>query len=133
MLYVHTIGRIGKDSQVITGTHGSFIAFDIAVEDYSHGNSVTTWVRVRSKKENHTRLSEYLTKGRLLLIEGTLSASLWKDKDGNHQIQLSIAADTLEFINTGKREDTADTTDTAGEVPEPPADAPQDDKDDLPF
>lgn len=70
-------------------------------------------------------------------IEGTLSASLWKDKDGNHQIQLSIAADTLEFINTGKREgtasDTADTTDTAGEVPEPPADAPQDDKDDLPF
>lgn len=68
MLHVHTIGRIGKDCQVITGTHGSFIAFDIAVEDYAHGNSVTTWVRVRSKRENHIRLSEYLTKGRLLLI-----------------------------------------------------------------
>lgn len=137
MLYVHTIGRIGKDCQVITGAHGSFIAFDIAVEDYSHGNSVTTWVRVRSKKENHIRLSEYLTKGRLLLIEGTLSASLWKDKDENYQIQLSIAADTPEFINTGKREgtasDTGDTTDAAGEVPAPPADAPQDDKEDLPF
>lgn len=66
MLYVHTIGRIGKDCQVITGAHGSFIAFDIAVDDYSHGNSITTWVRVRSKKENHIRLSEYLTKGRLL-------------------------------------------------------------------
>lgn len=79
MLYVHTIGRIGKDCQVITGTHGSFIAFDMAVDDYSHGNSVTTWVRVRSKKENHIRLSEYLTKGRLLLIEGTLSASQWKE------------------------------------------------------
>ena len=72
MLYVHTIGRIGKDCQVITGAHGSFIAFDIAVDDYSHGNSVTTWVRVRSKKENHIRLSEYLTKGRLVLIEGRL-------------------------------------------------------------
>ena len=43
MLYVHTIGRIGKDCQVITGAHGSFIAFDIAVDDYSHGNSITTW------------------------------------------------------------------------------------------
>jgi len=106
MLYVHTIGRIGKDCQVITGAHGSFIAFDIAVDDYSHGNSITTWVRVRSKKENHIRLSEYLTKGRLLLIEGTLSASLWKDKDENCQIQLSITADALEFINTGKREGT---------------------------
>ena len=126
MLYVHTIGRIGKDCQVITGAHGSFIAFDIAVDDYSHGNSVTTWVRVRSKKENHIRLAEYLTKGRLLLIEGTLSASLWKDKSENYQIQLSITADALEFVNAGKR-------DAADEVPTPPADAPQDDKDDLSF
>ncbi len=137
MLYVHTIGRIGKDCQVITGAHGSFIAFDIAVDDYSHGNSVTTWVRVRSKRENHIRLSEYLTKGRLVLIEGTLSASLWKDKEENHQIQLSITADALEFVNTGKREGTAseagNQADAAGEVPAPPSDAPQDDKDDLPF
>ena len=90
MLYVHTIGRIGKDCQVITGTHGSFIAFDMAVDDYSHGNSVTTWVRVRSKKENHIRLSEYLTKGRLLLIGGTLSASQWSSsipESGRKQLQ----------------------------------------------
>ena len=137
MLYVHTIGRIGKDCQVITGAHGSFIAFDIAVEDYSHGTNITTWVRVRSKKESHIRLSEYLTKGRLILIEGTLSASLWKDKNENYQIQLSITADSLEFVNTGKREgtasDTAGQTDTASDVPTPPVDMPQDDKDDLPF
>ena len=42
MLYIHTIGRIGKDCQVIEGTHGSFIAFDMAVDDFSHGNAVTT-------------------------------------------------------------------------------------------
>ena len=150
MLYVHTIGRIGKDCQVITGTHGSFIAFDMAVDDYSpfiafdmavddysHGNSVTTWVRVRSKKENHIRLSEYLTKGRLLLIEGTLSASQWKDKDGNCQMQLSITADTLEFINTGKREETTSEagspTDATSDVPVPPVAMPQENKEDLPF
>ena len=137
MLYIHTIGRIGKDCQVIEGTHGSFIAFDMAVDDFSHGNAVTTWVRVRSKKENHIRLAEYLTKGRLLLIEGTLSASLWKDKSENYQVQLSITADALEFVNTGKREGVASEagspTDAADEVPTPPADAPQDDKDDLPF
>lgn len=137
MLYVHTIGRIGKDCQVITGAHGLFIAFDIAVDDYSNGTNITTWVRVRSKKEKHIRLSEYLTKGRLVLIEGRLSASLWKDKSENYQIQLSITADALEFINTGKREgtasDTGEQTDAAGNVPAPPVDMPQDDKDDLPF
>ena len=35
MIYTHTIGRIGKDCQVITGTHGTFMAVDIAVDDYS--------------------------------------------------------------------------------------------------
>lgn len=109
----------------------------IAVDDYSHGNSITTWVRVRSKKENHIRLSEYLTKGRLLLIEGTLSASLWKDKDENCQIQLSITADTLEFINTGKREaatsEAGSPTDATSDVPVPPVAMPQEEKEDLPF
>lgn len=139
MLYVHTIGRIGKDCQVITGTHGTFIAFDIAVDDYSHGNNVTTWIRVRSKKESHIRLSEYLTKGRLVLIEGTLSASLWKDRNEDYQIQFSIAADALEFINTGKRDSQSNNPDAdnpvsdAEDVPMPPADIPQDDTDDLPF
>lgn len=139
MLYVHTIGRIGKDCQVITGTHGTFIAFDIAVDDYSHGNNVTTWVRVRSKKENHIRLSEYLTKGRLVLIEGTLSASLWKDRNEDYQIQFSIAADALEFINTGKWDSQSNNPDAdnpvsdAEDVPMPPADMPQDDTDDMPF
>ena len=65
MLHVHTIGRIGKDCQVISGAHGSFMAMDIAVDDYSRGQNTTTWIRVRSNKDNHIHLSEYLTKGRL--------------------------------------------------------------------
>ena len=68
MLYTHTIGRIGKDCQVITGTHGTFMAVDIAVDDYSKGQNITTWVRVRSSRENHVRLAEYLTKGSLLRV-----------------------------------------------------------------
>ena len=58
MIYTHTIGRIGKDCQVITGTHGTFMAVDIAVDDYSKGQNITTWVRVRSSRENHIRLAE---------------------------------------------------------------------------
>ena len=114
----------------------SFIAFDIAVDDYSHGNSITTWVRVRSKKENHIRLSEYLTKGRLLLVEGTLSTSLWKDKEDNPQIQISISADVLKFISTGKRDgasaEVSNPVVAAGDTSTPP-DAPQDSNEDLPF
>ena len=130
MLHVHTIGRIGKDCQVISGVHGSFMAMDIAVDDYSRGQNTTTWIRVRSNKDNHIHLSEYLTKGRLILVDGTLSSSLWKDKNGESQIQLSITAESIAFINTGKREDAAAGADS---VPVPPADFPQDEKEDLPF
>ena len=50
MIYTHTIGRIGKDSKTITGAQGTFMAIDIAVDDYSKGQNITTWVRVRSRR-----------------------------------------------------------------------------------
>ena len=57
MLHVHTIGRIGKDCQVIAGAHGSFMAMNIAVDDYAKGQNITTWVKVRSSKEGRARFS----------------------------------------------------------------------------
>ena len=48
MIYTHTIGRIGKDCKTITGAHGTFIAVDMAVDDYSKGQNITTWVRERT-------------------------------------------------------------------------------------
>lgn len=130
MIHTHTIGRIGKDCRVITGTHGSFMAMDIAVDDYSKGQNVTTWVRVKSNRENHIRLAEYLTKGRLVLVDGTLSASLWEDRNGNSQAQLTITADSIAFIGAGKRD--ASGARAADNAPAPAA-ATQDNADDLPF
>jgi single-strand DNA-binding protein len=148
MIYTHTIGRIGaKDCRVITGTHGTFMAVDIAVDDYSKGKQITTWVRVKSSKENHIRLAEYLTKGRMVLVEGTLTSSIWTDRNGENHIQHSIIADSIAFVNAGKAFDNGQNADAAdtpatkarkavkaeGEAPVPPADAPQDKSEDLPF
>lgn len=137
MLHVHTIGRIGKDSRVITGAHGSFMAMDIAVDDYSKGQNVTTWVRVRSSKENHVRLAEYLTKGRLILVDGTLSASLWEDRNGDSRTQLTITADSIAFIGAGKRDaagtHAGDSARAADNASVSAAGTPQDEADDLPF
>lgn len=137
MLNTYTIGRIGKDCQVITGKHGSFMAVDIAVDDYQKGENTTTWVRVKSGKENHVKLSEYLTKGRLILVYGTLSSSIWEDKDGNSHVQLSIAAETIKFIHTGKQgteENAASEADsnTESRVQMPPENSLQE-EDNLPF
>ena len=140
MIYTHTIGRIGKDCQVITGTHGTFMAVDIAVDDYSKGKNITTWVRVRSSRENHIRLADYLTTGRLILVEGTISTSLWTDREGESHIQISINADSIAFVNAGKREEQSTDPKKAARkgakaksTPKPPTDAPEPDEKDLPF
>lgn len=140
MIYTHTIGRIGKDCQTITGTHGTFIAVDMAVDDYFKGQNVTTWVRVRSSRENHIRLAEYLTKGRLILVEGTISNSLWTDRHGESHIQVSINADSIAFVNAGKRDEQDKSPKRAARkgasvrnTPVPPAEAPEAKADDMPF
>jgi len=140
MIYTHTIGRIGKDCQTITGTHVTFMAVDIAVDDYSKGQNITTWVRVRSSRENHIRLAEYLTKGRLILVEGTISTSLWTDREGENHIQISLNADSIAFVNAGKREEQSTDPKKAARkgakaksTPKPPTDAPEPDEKDLPF
>jgi single-strand DNA-binding protein len=104
MLYVNFIGRIGKDAKVISGTKGKFLSMDIAVSDYFKGEETTTWVRVRSNR--HTNMGKYLTKGRLVLIEGTLSQpTIWASKDGQKHVQLSIVADNIQFVSAGKKKE----------------------------
>ena len=137
MLYTHTIGRIGKDCQVITGNNNSFIAMDIAVDDYAKGKNVTTWLRVRSSKENHIRLSEYLTKGRMVLVEGTLYATIWEDRNGRSHVQLAMNADSIAFVNASRKSEKDDNMTKAAKAtknkPEPPKDAPKDKAEDMPF
>ena len=141
MLYTHTIGRIGKDCKVITGSHGTFMAVDIAVDDYAKGQNITTWVRVRSSRENHIHLAEYLTKGRLILVEGTISTSQWQDRNGESHTQISINADSIAFVNAGRKEEQNSSPKQAAKkgaksrrnTPEPPKDAPEAKAEDLPF
>lgn len=145
MIYTHFIGRIGKDAQLITGTHGNFMSVDLAVDNYAKGEKITTWVRVRSKRENHISLCKYLTKGKVILVEGVLNEpTIWTDKEGNNHVQLSISSDSINFVNIGKKkeETTADNTEqsqtpvetaTATTNDKMPFDAPKDTDDDLPF
>lgn len=140
MIYTHTIGRIGRDCQTINGSHGTFIAVNIAVDDYANGENITTWVRVKSSKENHLRLAQYLTKGRLILVEGTLSSSIWTDKDGESHVQLSIAADSIDFVTSGKRnasdsmeEKASKSVKSKRHTGTSPAEAQDEEKEKLPF
>ena len=129
MINCYVIGRVGKDAEVKNGKNGDFMTMDIAVDNYAKGEQKTTWVRVKSSRSNHINLSKHLKKGRVLLVQGTMpEPTVWKDKDGNDRVQLSIIADSIEFVSTGKKQEPV----KSESVPTPPAGAP-DTTEDLPF
>ena len=41
MIYTHFIGHVGREgAKVITGTHGQFMSFDMAVQNFDKGEFV---------------------------------------------------------------------------------------------
>ena len=130
MIHTHVIGRVGKDAEVRKGKKGDFMSMDIAVDNFVKGEQTTTWVRVRSNRANHINLAQYLKKGKLLLVEGVLGEpEIWEDKQHVQHVQLSIVADSITFISTGKKKEEVKSEDTST----PPADAPAPSDEDLPF
>ena len=130
MIHTHVIGRVGKDAEVRKGKKGDFMSMDIAVDNFVKGEQTTTWVRVRSNRANHVNLAQYLKKGKLLLVEGVLGEpEIWEDKQHVQHVQLSIVADSITFISTGKKKEEVKSEDTST----PPADAPAPSDEDLPF
>jgi len=139
MIFTHAIGRIGKDAEVINGNKGSFVSVNIAVDDYFKGQNTTTWVRVRSSRNNHVNLAKHLTKGRMVLVEGTLGTpTIWQDKSGEEHVQLYINADSIQFVSAGRKKDgltvdeQAENSVTVESKQEVPA-APKDSEKNLPF
>ena len=129
MIYTHVIGRVGKDAEVKNGQKGDFMFMDIAVDDYSKGEQKTTWIRVKSSRPNHINLAKHLKKGRVLLVQGTLAEpTIYKDKQNVDHVQLSIIANSIDFVSAGKKQEPVESKN----VPTPPADTPEVNED-LPF
>ena len=114
MLYSHFVGRIGKDgAKVINGKWGDFMSMDVVTDFYSKGENKTQWIRVRSKRANHIKLAQYLTQGRMILVQGTqLEDSSWTGKDNQpHSQQETRGRQHTGECPTGR--DDGDSSDTS--------------------
>jgi len=115
---------------------------DVATDFYSKGENKTMWIRVRSNKDNHVKLAEYLTKGKMILVQGQqLEDSTWIGKDGEAHSQHVIIADSIDFVRTGRKKEDVQSEQQGQQVESAPASptndapfpAPADNGDDLPF
>lgn len=102
------VGRLGADPEVKYLSNGVTVAnFNIAVDRGGKGPAgerMTDWFRVETYDKLAEICANYLTKGKLVGIEGRLEIRSYTDKAGNKQEIVAIRASNMQMLSS-KSED----------------------------
>jgi single-strand DNA-binding protein len=128
------IGRLGADPEVRYTPDGTMvttfrIATDLQWKDRS-GEKVqkTEWHRIVTYRKLAEICSSYLSKGKLIFVEGRIQSRTWEDKDGNKRTTTEIVATNMQMLDSKV---TAKGQDITEDSPVPPySEIPEDD---VPF
>ncbi len=98
------LGRLGRDPEVRYAQSGTTVAtLNLATDERRpDGNggwkNETEWHRVVLFGKQADLAKQYLTKGREVLIEGSLRTRQWQDKEGQKRYTTEIVAMNMRFV-----------------------------------
>jgi single-strand DNA-binding protein len=136
------VGNLGRDAELRYTPGGAAVAtINMATTEVwndkgGQRQEKTEWHRVIVWGKTAESLTEYLTKGKQIYVEGRLQTRQWDDKDGNKRYTTEIRGDRIVLLGgggggrggaTGDRGDSAATHAPGPEPSEPLTD------DDIPF
>ena len=99
------IGRLGRDVELRYSQNGSAVAsLNIATdESYTDrdGNKVerVEWHRVSVYGKSAENCANYLRKGSLVYVEGSLQTRKWQDQNGQDRYTTEIKAQRVQFLD----------------------------------
>ena len=137
------VGNLGRDAELRYTPGGAAVATlnmattEVWNDKAGQRQEKTEWHRVVLWGKSAESLSEYLTKGKQIYVEGRLQTRQWDDKDGNKRYTTEIKADRITLLGGGGgggRGASADRGGAAAMSPsgdEPPVEPITDD--DIPF
>ena len=102
---VMIIGRLGRDPELRYTQSGSPVASLYIATDESYtdreGNKVdrTEWHRVSVFQRQAENCANYLTKGSLVFVEGSLQTRKWQDQQGQDRYTTEIKAQRVQFLD----------------------------------
>ena len=106
---VFLVGRLGRDpEQRFTASGTAVTNFSLATDERWKDQSGerqtrTEWHQIVVWGRLAEICNQYLTKGRLVFIEGRLQTRDWEDKDGNQRRTTEIVASDMKMLG-GRRE-----------------------------
>ncbi|HOO89439.1 MAG TPA: single-stranded DNA-binding protein [Syntrophales bacterium] len=98
------IGRLGADPEVRYTQDGTMVTnFNLATDEQwkdKNGEKIqkTEWHRIVTFRKLAEISGNYLSKGRLVYIEGRLQTRAWDDKDGNKRYTTEIIASNMQML-----------------------------------
>ena len=101
------VGNLGRDAELRYTPGGAAVAtLNMATTEVwndkgGQRQEKTEWHRVVVWGKQAESLSEYLTKGKQIYIEGRLQTRQWDDKDGNKRYTTEIRADRDTLLGGG--------------------------------
>lgn len=102
---VMIIGRLGKDPELRNTQGGSSVCNMVVATDESFtdrdGNKhdQTEWHRVTAFAKQADNCAQYLHKGSLVYVEGSLRTRKWQAQDGTDRYTTEVKADRVQFLD----------------------------------
>jgi single-strand DNA-binding protein len=100
------LGRLGRDAETkFTPSGAAITKFSVATnrntKDQATGDwkEETDWANVVMWKGEN--LANYLTKGKMVYVEGRLQSRSWEDKDGKKQYATEVVANAQDIVLVG--------------------------------
>jgi single-strand DNA-binding protein len=97
------IGRLGKDPEERTTAGGTRISnFSLATDVYHGGNGekTTEWHRIIGFGKIAEQCNQYLKKGRLVCVEGSLQTRTWEKAPGEKHYFTDVVAARVTFLDS---------------------------------
>ena len=101
------VGNLGRDAELRYTPGGAAVAtINMATTEVwndkgGQRQEKTEWHRVVLWGKSAESLTEYLTKGKQIYVEGRLQTRQWDDKDGNKRYTTEIKADRITLLGGG--------------------------------
>ncbi|MFW6173417.1 MAG: single-stranded DNA-binding protein [Elusimicrobiota bacterium] len=99
------VGRLVRDPDIRFTTSGTQVSvFTVAVDRPSRSgmndNDNTDFIRVVTFGKTAEFVGNYLVKGRLILVEGSLRIRKWTTQDGDKRSTTEVLANNIRFMET---------------------------------
>ncbi len=112
------MGRLTRDPELRTTPSGvSTCSFTVAVDrryKSADGQTQADFISCVAWRQTADFVSKYFSKGRRILLEGSIQTRTWDDQEGKKRYVTEVVVENVEFCDSNRGDGTSDYTGNTG-------------------